>query len=387
MELDINKQFNVLVVDDNPKNIQVLGNILKESGYLLGFAMDGNQAITQLKNSGDYDLILLDIEMPELDGFETCKAIKADNRLKDIPVIFLTAYTDTSNIIKGFEAGAQDYITKPFNSTELLARVNTHILLKHKSDLIAKLNTALELKVEERTRELEKAYEELNNIDNLKTEFLVFISQQIRTPLDAVVSTLNLIKNQDHSTAIKQLIETLNESVVKLEDYTNKAFLFSQLSQKKYRIKITPLNIRELAQFALLEINSKVKEKQVEVDIQAIHNILFVNADRDLLFKALVYILENAIDYSPWKGKIEVNFSEDEKTVTCCIVDYGAGFSQDQLNMLTRPLQINYTRGSQNSGLSLYLVKLIMDLTEGKIIIKNKENAGAHVELVFNKQQ
>lgn len=227
---------------------------------------------------------------------------------------------------------------------------------------------------------------ELNNIDNLKTEFLVFISQQIRTPLDAVVSTLNLIMNQDHSKAIKQLIETLNDSVLTLENYTNKAFLFSQLSQKKYWLKINPLHLRELVQFAVLELNSKIKSKLVEVEIQKLQNNLFINADRDLLFKSLVYILDNAIEYSPLKGKIDITFNEDENRILCRINDYGPGFKQDQLRMLVHPLKFESGKSYQKSGISLYLVKLIMDLNGGTMQIYNQEGAGACVELEFSKQ-
>ena len=128
------KQFNILVVDDNPKNIQVIGNILREVGYLVGFATEGQQALSLLKENNDYDLILLDVDMPVLNGYDTCKAIREDDSLKEIPVIFLTAFTDIENVIIGFEVGAQDYITKPFNSKVLLARVGTHLQLKHKTD-------------------------------------------------------------------------------------------------------------------------------------------------------------------------------------------------------------------------------------------------------------
>jgi len=226
---------------------------------------------------------------------------------------------------------------------------------------------------------------ELNNIDNLKTDYLIFISQQIRTPLDAVVGTLNLIKSQDHSTGIKKLLETLNESVSKLEDYTNKAILFSQLSQKKYLPKVNFLNLRELVQFAALELNSRIKEKHVILNIQVLDNTLFVNADRDLIFKALVFILDNALDYSSNDGKINVTFFEEETRVHCRIIDFGPGFTEDHLNMLMNPVHPIREKNFQKSGLSMFIVRLIMNIHGGSLQMYNTDQGGACVELELNK--
>lgn len=118
----------VLIVDDVPENIQVAMNILKEKSYNLSFATSGAQAL-ELMNENHFDLILLDIMMPEMDGFEVCKKIKANKEWQDIPIIFLSAKVDIDSITKGFMAGAVDYITKPFHPSELLARVDTHIEL------------------------------------------------------------------------------------------------------------------------------------------------------------------------------------------------------------------------------------------------------------------
>jgi K+-sensing histidine kinase KdpD len=200
-----------------------------------------------------------------------------------------------------------------------------------------------------------------------------------------MIGTLNLIKNQDHSSTIKQLLETLNGSVSKLEEYTNKALLFSQLSRKKYSHRFNPLNLRELAQFAVLELNSRLRENRIDVDVQPLKNTLFINADRDLIFKAFVYILDNAIDNSSLKGKIEINFQEEGGNIICSITDMGPGFSVEQLNKLLHPLQFEGDKNYQKTGLSLMIVKLIMDLHESKLNIFNKDVAGACVELIFNK--
>lgn len=136
----------VLIVDDVPKNLQVLGNILRKKDYNIAAATSGKQALDMVEKVLP-DLILLDIMMPDIDGFEVCEKLKSSTRAKDIPVIFLTAKTTTEDIVKGFEVGAVDYLTKPFNSLELLARAQTHIELKQSRDkereLIVKLKDAL----------------------------------------------------------------------------------------------------------------------------------------------------------------------------------------------------------------------------------------------------
>ena len=150
---DQKKDDRILIVDDTPRNIQVLGTILKEQGYQINVAQNGLQALDVVTKVTP-DIILLDVMMPELDGFETCKRLKEDPNTAEIPVIFLTAKVETDDVVHGFELGAVDYITKPFNPTELLVRVDTHLTLY-------KLKRNLEQLVEERTEELQYAHAQL----------------------------------------------------------------------------------------------------------------------------------------------------------------------------------------------------------------------------------
>jgi DNA-binding response OmpR family regulator len=127
--------FSILIVDDEPTNIQLLGNILKTNGYDVEFATDGGTALDWLHNKG-FDLVLLDIMMPGMNGYKVCEQMKADTRTAHIPVIFLTAKTETEDIVKAFDAGGADYVTKPFNPPELLARIKTHVEIKTLRGLI-----------------------------------------------------------------------------------------------------------------------------------------------------------------------------------------------------------------------------------------------------------
>jgi adenylate cyclase len=120
--------IRILIVDDTPANIQALAAILRSKGYQISAATNGKQALEVLSRMQP-DLILLDVMMPEMDGFETCRRLKAAERWRQIPVIFLTSKTETADIVQGFELGAVDYVAKPFNAPELLARVNTHLTI------------------------------------------------------------------------------------------------------------------------------------------------------------------------------------------------------------------------------------------------------------------
>ncbi|MDM8550297.1 response regulator [Desulfobacterales bacterium HSG2] len=145
MEETNNRDFRILIVDDVPKNIQVLAGILKEEGYNVGFATTGKAALKHSVTTA-YDIILLDIMLPDIEGFEVCRRLKENPETGEIPVIFITAKDSTEDKIRGFEQGAVDFITKPFDSVEVLARVRNHLALRSYA-------SKLEMMVEERTNQ------------------------------------------------------------------------------------------------------------------------------------------------------------------------------------------------------------------------------------------
>jgi diguanylate cyclase (GGDEF)-like protein len=156
--MDPNKEnrYKLLIVDDVPKNIQVAANLLQKSGYQMAFAQDGPTAIEQTQSTR-FDLILLDVMMPDMDGFEVCRRIKENPDSREIPIIFLTAKNDSDSIVQGFHLGAMDYLTKPFNGAELQARVKTHLELYRSKEELKAANQRLNIEIGERR----KAEEEL----------------------------------------------------------------------------------------------------------------------------------------------------------------------------------------------------------------------------------
>ena len=162
-------RFKLLIVDDLPENIKVLGKSLQRDEYLISFATSGEQAI-EMATSNELDLILLDIMMPGMDGYEVCRQLKAEDRTRQIPIIFITAKTEKKDIVRGFEAGAVDYVTKPFNTAELFARVQTHLDLSHSKRIIQ--NQAEELawtnkRLMKKNQKLEQAFEEIESLKGL----------------------------------------------------------------------------------------------------------------------------------------------------------------------------------------------------------------------------
>ncbi len=185
----------VLIVDDNPNNIKVLATIMAECGYELGIAQHA-QEVYQFLEENTPELILLDVEMPDIDGYEVCGTLKADSRYKNIPIIFLTVKSETEDIVKGFDLGAVDYITKPFNRKELIARVRTHISLKRSKDELARKNLELEMvlqarkKLEEEkdllTKKLQQHHDFLEKTVAERTKELADANKRINKIVDSV---------------------------------------------------------------------------------------------------------------------------------------------------------------------------------------------------------
>jgi len=162
-------EFHLLIVDDIPENIKVLGSCLEYEGYVISFAINGEQAI-EMALKTKIDLILLDIMMPGMDGYQVCRALKTEERTRNIPVIFITAKTEKEDIVNGFEAGGVDYVTKPFNTAELSARVRTHLELKKARQIVE--NQAAELdwtnkRLVEKNKKLQQAIDEIETLKGL----------------------------------------------------------------------------------------------------------------------------------------------------------------------------------------------------------------------------
>lgn len=379
----------ILIVDDNSQNLQVLAKILQGNNYEIEFATNGEAALKWLKDK-KFDLMLLDINMPGMNGFEVCRKIRSNQELNNVPVIFLSADTDRESILKGFDLGAQDYVTKPFDSRELLARVRTHLALKDSREKLENLNRSLEEKVTERTQQLKEAIEKLEasnikllDLDRAKTEFLHLVSHEIRTPLNGILGPVELLKDTPNAHEISDLIEILDMSVKRLERFSIDALLITRLKTKQTDIKKDKINLQAL----LDEVLEDGKEKflPANIHIKRINklSIRLFEGEAELIKKCLDEILDNAVHFSPVNASIEINTYTKDQSVVCEISDNGRGFEKDMINKVFELFVTGDDYKDNKIGIGLPIAKMIMEVHGGRIIIGNNQNGGAFVKLVF----
>ena len=375
--------MNVLVVDDNPRNIQIVGNILVEQNYNIAYSTDGKRAL-ELANNNDFDLILLDIMMPEMDGFEVCKHLRANEATIDVPVIFLTAKTDEDSIVKGFKAGANDYVTKPFNSAELLARVKTQLELHSKRKQLDSLNRNLESIVRERTAQLEIANEQLGRIEKSKSDFLSIIGHELRTPLNALVGLNSLMQTTALTEEQQDYLSSMEQTSNRLARFSEMALLITSLQSRSQRPEMFPLLVKVLFEMALDELQYRISEKNIQLFVSPASETMLVTGDSELIRKCLVILIENAVNNLPDGGLIELNtFENDKKEICLQVSDDGPGFTNEILDFFTKEFDPEAMSERASSGLSLTAVRLIMEAHGGKISINNKPEGGAKVCLLF----
>ena len=376
-----NKDFRILIVDDVAKNIQVLGSILIAENYQLSYSQNGKEALAAVKQN-EFDLILLDIMMPVVDGYEVCRQLKSDPKTIDIPIIFLTAKVDKESVVKGLKLGAVDYVTKPFNADELLARVRTHLSLKDKTEQLQSMNQILEQKVAERTVQLKEANEKLSTLEKAKSEFLTIISHELRTPLNGISGFAEILLDSLASTENEEFVKYLKTSADRLVRFSEMALLITQLNAEKYTVEMIPMNLEKIILSALEEIQEKLDIQSLSIEKDFTKDIN-ITTNYDLIQKSLVNILQNSIDYSPEKGQIFINTFVDNEDLIIEICDQGPGFSESAMSKLFEYFFIDDVMHSEGLGLGLAAVKLVMDSHSGSISIKNMDEGGAQVRLSF----
>lgn len=384
MEPDTKKDRKILIADDQQKNIQVLGSLLRQEKFIIGVAMNGRQALEMLLQSNDYDLVLMDINMPIMNGIEACKAIREHQNLKDIPIIFLTALVESESIVMGFEAGGQDYVTKPFNSNELLARVNTHLELKQNRDSLREVNNWLEQKVKERTEELTVANSQLLKLDTAKTEFLNIISHEIRTPLHGIIGALGIINEYHLPEEIKELLDVMEISANRLEEFSLKALDISLLNTKgKAILNLNREDLTNIISSKVDVLKNQADKKNISIILQNEGREICTMLDKAFIDKCVSYLIDNAIKFGNKNSEIFIKTMEHSKNLVVTIEDEGKHFP-DNYNFSDIEVFGTNSHIDQNPALSLFLCKKIIEAHNGKIEIGNTQN-GAKVSFVLPK--
>lgn len=382
------KNYTILMVDDMPQNLQVLGNILRNQGYNFEFATSGEKALEWLDKQV-FDIILLDVMMPKMNGFELCEKLKGSAKYSDMPVIFLTAQADTHSVVKGFEVGGQDYITKPFDRGELLMRIQTQLELKESRQKLKELNAMLDNKVKQRTAELDEANEklralnsELIDLDAEKAEFLQIISHEIRTPLNSILGFMDIIKASIEDESLLEFIRHIDISTHRLEKFAYQALLITELRTKRHKIIKDEFNIKETIELCIQDVvKQRSDNKAVSIDLDKKVNETTIIAERRYFKKALTIILTNAFDNSVDGGNIKVGVVKTNQDVGILVKDEGAGFSEKSLSSLFELFAPGSRHVDENTGLNMAIANLIMHAHGGCVKVIN--NNGAEVTLLF----
>jgi two-component system sensor histidine kinase/response regulator len=388
-----NKKYRVLLVDDIPSNLNFLSDILHQEGFSILLATSGKDAVITARAEMP-DLILLDIAMPDVDGYQVCEKLKKDQSTCDIPVIFLTARAEKEDIIRGFEVGAVDYIMKPFNYVELIARVKTQLELRNKTQQLQSINLHLEEIVRQRTIELQNsnknllelnnkltlAYEELSNLNKVKNEFIRHINHELRTPLQGIHGYSMILEDFMHSPEQKEYLHAINNLVDRLVQLSEIALLFTEIRSDNYKLELEKI---ELNQY-IPELCTHIAAQQRRISIDIPEKPIFVKADQKLLSTCLNLILDNAVKYSPVQGQIMITLRQSDNKAMLEIKDQGPGFSKKALDNLFELFSAdNLQYKTQGFGIGLATAKLILNALSAEMKISNLPGAGACVQLFF----
>lgn len=347
---------NIMIVDDVPANLKILGEILKLEGYKVRPVPNGNLALQVIEKEIP-DLILLDIMMPEMDGYEVCRRLRENPVFADIPVIFISALNDSQNIVKALKVGGVDYVTKPFKAEEVLARVATH------------------LKINQQQKELQKLNDE-------KDKLFSIISHDLRGPLGGFMSYTELMidESMEFSEAdLKEMAMELNVSSKNIYNLLDNLLNWAKLQRNQFVIEKNTFKLAKLLNDELNAIAELAKNKSISLKIDIADDIL-VDTDKNMLLTIIRNLSSNAVKFTPSGGNITIKSYFDTNEIIICVNDNGIGMSTEIIdNLFTINKKTNRlgTEGEASTGLGLILCKDFAEKLGGRIWVESEENTGS----------
>ncbi|MEY2881715.1 MAG: hypothetical protein RLZZ15_4095 [Verrucomicrobiota bacterium] len=328
----------ILIVDDTPANLGVLVETLGAAGYQLMVAEDGEEALAQTAQTQP-DLILLDVMMPGIDGFETCRRFKSEPRTRDIPVLFMTALSETSDKVRAFAAGGVDYITKPIEHEEALARVRTHLALRR-----------LQRQLEEQIA--------------LKDKFMRIASHDLRNPLCLILMAGELAKRQPGvPPPTAKYLDNIGDSANHMRRVID-TFLHLK------RGDAARLDLNLLVASAVSQHQFAAAEKSIRVDSALGENLPAVLCEPAHVFQAVTNFLSNALKFTPPGGAVTLRTRLTGRSVRCEVQDTGPGVpvgERDQLFVEHGRLSPRPTAGEESNGVGLAIVKHLVESQRGAV--------------------
>jgi len=362
---------DILIVDDTPENLRFLSTMLAEQGYEVRKALNGPMALATVQ-ADPPDLILLDIKMPQMNGFEVCERLKSVDITRDIPVIFLSALDDVLDKVKAFNIGGVDYITKPFQFEEVLARVENQLSIRR-----------LQKQLTQQKEAAEKAAQ-------AKSDFLAMMSHEIRTPLNGVLGMTQLLAETELTREQQKFLKIIEMSGETLLAVINDILDFSKIESGQLELEHRPINIRDCIENVCDLLSLKAQEKKLELFYQVAPDVpIMIMGDVTRLHQILMNLLSNAVKFTEQgevfvEVKVQSDSSEAQSpefpNLTFAVKDTGIGIPQDKLNRLFKPFsQVDSatSRKYGGTGLGLVICDRLVKLMYGSIGVESQENQGS----------
>ncbi|MDM8549088.1 hybrid sensor histidine kinase/response regulator [Desulfobacterales bacterium HSG2] len=352
----------ILVADDDPLNLQALFDYLRGSGFRVMIAESGEEALEQVKLSLP-DIILMDVRMPGLDGFETCRRLKENESTSDIPVIFITALSDTPDKIRGFEMHAVDYITKPFHQEEVLARIKTHLTIQRQKKELAELN------------------EELARANATKDKFFSIIAHDLKGAFNVLISGGRLLS--EHIDLFdKDKIKAFAEEMVISAQNTFKLLqnLLQWAGVQRNTIAFKPMKIdlHNLVSANVVFFQKNAEQKKIRVS-HSVEPGTNVQADLNMTDTILRNLISNALKFTPANGEVSISAENEGELVRVSVSDTGIGMSDENMSKLFRIegyFKSVGTAGEKGTGLGLILCKEFAEKNGGTLWVESEEGNG-----------
>jgi signal transduction histidine kinase len=367
LSLTAPRRSRILVVDDITRNLQVVGMMLRQADYEVMPATGGLEALEGVRVQPP-DLILLDLMMPEMDGLEVCRQLKSDPALQAIPVIFLTASNEMEHLVKGFEVGAVDYITKPFNAPELLARVRTHLELQH-------------------------ARERLREMNEEKNEFMGIAAHDLRNPLSAIQGYAEMIREDAQSLAdgnVKDLaacasdVESnsrkIGDLAARMAGMVQNLLDANRIERGEMKLNLVTADLAPILSSVVETQRPRAGAKQQVLHVEAEAEPTKVRVDTTVAAQVLENLISNAVKYSPPGKNIFITCKRMPQAVRCEVRDEGPGLSaSDQKKLFGKFVRLSAkpTGGEHATGLGLSIVKRMVEGMNGKVWCESEVGSGA----------
>lgn len=368
----------ILIVDDQPNNLKVISSVLGDK-YSISVANSGENAL-KILNKVTPQLILLDIMMPGMNGFEVCEKLKANEGTKEIPVIFLTAKTEISDLVKGFNYGAVDYITKPFNATEVKVRINNHLSLAHAKS-----------QIKAQKKDLQEKNQALKKLMSEKDKFFSIIAHDLKSPFSGLLGMLELMNDEGTELTeeeTKKLLPALLKNAENVYALVENLLEWSRLQRNALEVNSEKMNPQEVVNEVLGYLEATANQKQITL-INEVNENHAVFADRMMFNTILRNLISNALKFTREGGKITVaSETEADGKVVISVTDTGIGMDSktiDEVFSIDKNVSTPGTNNEQGTGLGLILCKEFIELQKGEIRIKSKVNEGTCISFTLPK--